>query len=96
MYFLNLHLNHGFIWDKEGMRDHTAEDGRVAPTGWTIVDEHDYWVKRLAQTSAYMAKNRLNSALKAETLQNMYLEAITENFEKIGDVHFGQTIASES
>ena len=50
----------------------------------------------LAQTSAYMAENRLNSALKAETLQNMYLEGITENFEKIGDDHFGQTTTSES
>lgn len=34
----------------------------------------------LAQTLAYMAENRLNSALKAETLQNMYLEAITKFF----------------
>ena len=46
----------------------------------------------LARISAYMDKNRLNSALEAETSQNMAFEAIlAEDAEKISNGQFGQT-----
>lgn len=42
----------------------------------------------LALISTYMAENRLNTTLDTEALQNMALEAIFENSDKIGDASF--------
>lgn len=40
-YFLNLHLNYGFIWDKEQVEIQAVEGGSLPPTWWKIVDEND-------------------------------------------------------
>lgn len=50
----------------------------------------------LAQISAYMYENRLNSALEAETFQNTAFEVNVENSDNFGGGLNGQTIASES
>lgn len=50
----------------------------------------------LARISAYMAENRINSALEVEAFQNMALETNVENSDNLGGGLNGQTSNSES
>lgn len=50
----------------------------------------------LSRISAYMAKNRIKSAIEAEISQNMACEANVESSGNSGDGPMGHTIASES
>lgn len=64
-YFMNLHPNHGFIWDKEYFGGALSKRGVSHPLDGPWPMKMTTESNSLAQNSYYMVENRLNSAFKA-------------------------------
>lgn len=83
VYSLNLHPNYWLICNKEQVESQHVDEESLPPHGGQWEMKMTIEPRPLAQISAYMAENRLKSAMEAENFKNMACEANVENSKNL-------------